>query len=246
MLACGDEKLELCRYQTDSLTKLFNKFYSNQITKTKFNEIKRDIATYINTYPGSLREKARLCFDYYVTSYQLEKAETFVNGMIPFSAISSRPDREIEKNKKVVEYIRYKIQKQISKINRDLRPYLIGQSIFDRYFNIWFTQTSRDLKLKESTIHKNQVHNFLLRILGMIPDMYLFSRMFKHFDKKDEDDTHCGKQLYPKNIIVYGGYIHMIIMSELIKDIFKTEPSIIKQVDPKVGCLEFEDPIQFF
>ena len=100
--------------------------------------------------------------------------------------------------------------------------------------------------MQESTIQQNQARNFLLRILAMIPDMYLFSRMFKHFDKEDVEDTHCGKQLYPKNIIVYGGFIHMKIMSELIKDIFKTEPSIIKQVDPKLGCLEFEDPIQFF
>ena len=78
------------------------------------------------------------------------------------------------------------------------------------------------------------------------PSVKSFTGFHKQFDKEDVEDNHCGKQLYPKNIIVYGGFIHMNIMSELIKDIFKTEPSIIKQVDPKVGCLEFEDPIQFF
>ena len=244
-LYCGGEEIRYCQVLRDSFVKIWLE-KTMIITETN----RQNITNYINNYPGTIRDKARLFFDYYVTGYKLKKAKRFVHGMIRASAYYITPEQEIRDYTKFTDYTRYKIQKELRHVDPALNKYIGDKSILERYFDIWF----EDLQETGTVVHKTkqkiygrEADNFLIAISLLLTDIYLFCRMFRRFDKKKRTDGKgCYHQKYPKNIIVYGGGYHTQMIKLMIKDIFGDVCTIEKEVPLKTSCIKFKKPVQFF
>ena len=218
-----------------------------QPTKKQDQKVAKErIISSFNKYPGTLREKARLIFNYYATGYQLSKSEPFVTSLIKL--IPGYTEAKLKQNIKHIEYVRYKIQKALEKIDKRLDPYFTKKSLFDRYFDVWWRSFLKKTRSPADIIElrfDNALHFFLFTSCFMT-DLYLFARMFSVFQKsKKTEGVGCQKQMYPKNIIVYGGSVHTQLAGILIQDIFG-EYTYRSYVNPIASCIEFTEAMQFF
>lgn len=210
----------------------------------------RKISHYLQSSPGTLREKTRLFFDYYVTGYDLEKSKAFVDGLIRSANFFPDVEKEITENNKHVEYIRYKVHKSLEKMDPLIKPYFKEKSLLDIYFEAWFEMTLQEMLSHHITdkikIIIFQLQTILRQVSLMLTDVYLLSRMFSVFkESKDSVSRGCQDQMYPKNIIVYGGQLHTEMVGKVIKKVFHP-PNIEAKSSSEVSCIEFEKPIQFF
>ena len=208
-------------------------------------DVRERLISIFNEYPGTFREKARLIFDYYVTGYRLRKSEEFVSELIRHIPGFTKTD--LKKNIKHIEYTRYKIQKAVEKIDKKLQPYFIKKSLFDRYFDVWWDFLEITLSIPTpKKLNVDNAREFFTLTSCFTTDLYLFARMFSVFQKsKQTEGVGCRKQMYPKNIIVYGGSFHTRLVGGLIQDIFG-DPKNHYYVGRTVSCIKLGKLTQFF
>jgi hypothetical protein len=242
-----DWDLRYLYYGLDVIDFVFPVLDVFQPTKKQDQEVaKKRIVSSFNEYPGSLREKVRLIFNYYATGYQLSKSQAFVTSLIKL--IPGYTEAKLQQNIKHIEYVRYKIHKAVEKIDKRLNPYFTRKSLFDRYFDVWWRnflkKTRSPADIIELSVDNARI--FFMFTSCFFTDLYLFARMFSVFRKsKQTEGVGCQKQMYPKNIIVYGGSVHTQLVGILIHDIFG-EFTHRSYVNPSVSCLEFTEARQFF
>jgi len=170
---------------------------------------------------------------------------------------------------KGVKLTRAFIQKSYSKCDMEIRDLLINKYLE----NVIIDFKSIIMKIQDvNSRNKDKVfyifQDFIAVIFTLISDLYLLMKLFSKFDRTPEKNSRtpsgCPLDLYdePKNIIVYGGDLHINRISRIlneikIPDIQKKNISeqdildfdkIQRRVSQgeKVQCVTLDFPIDFF
>ena len=82
-------------------------------------------------------------------------------------------------------------------------------------------------------------------------DIYLFCRMFTKFDmdKMSRSPRGCENTPIPKNVIVYGGNLHIVLINELLKSFVGQPLYSFENIGYMAGnhknCIDFKEKLQF-
>ena len=194
-----------------------------------------------------LQTKMRYFYNYYVTGENLRNSEKFIDDLLHVSGYSPQ---EIKTNKRRAAYIRYKVQKEVDKIDPELEPYFAGENLYSLYFDIWFEQLRGNLRYYPpfKPLSGEDIDTILRQVGLFVTDIYLFARIFIKFsDSKATTVIGCQNPVYqyPKNIIVYGGAGHIRMINLITSRLFGL-PNIDKSSPHLESCIEFDRPVQFF